>query len=721
MTQPIWSTPAGSLGVFPSGFALNLLLIAEPAFPAVELSYTLLNGILPEGINGDPVVFRSDGSIIGTPKNLAVETPFTFTVRATDNLGKIRDRTFSLNVFGYNNINIATPNGQLMVVTDSLYVDFDIRVNNPIAGNPYRITVSSGEFPPGLRLSESGKITGFPKPPTLANKSPTTYTYNFTVQLESPLGLDSKTYSIIIKNQQLSNPLNTRKPAILNTTPLVEPIDPADPYHAYYIENGAVLPTITANEYFSFKAIGHDFDGGVLQYSFGSLPDGLAGDTNTGWITGVPVSTVASINRFPITVAAFKISNPNIISSFTTFMLTITNDIVEDLAWVTPADLGSVLNGQISELFVNATSSYLTEYRIIDGSLPPNLSMLGNGEIAGRVPFQPTSTVTTTNTVYTFTVLAFLPQYPVVTATRTFTLTIDHRFNTPVESVYFKAASNLLGRKVINSLLTNDSLIPPSYLYRAGDSFFGKATDVSFVHAYGIESTNLQTYLNSTQQNHYHRKVVLGEIKTAIARDPNNNIVYEVVYADIIDDLINSKGESLPQQVVWPRNIRLSENENYAATSDVYVSSDAVYTTASQTYTTQLYPASTTNMRTEMLSKLKYNGDQNLLPLWMTTQQQNGNTLGFIQAWVICYTLPDKSATVKNLIDTSWEYKLNLIDFSIDRFIVDKSATFDFDTNSPIPSWTNLPSGVPALSSSNYYDLPVLFQQQTILPSDIGN
>ena len=80
MTQPIWSTPAGSLGVFPSGFALNLLLIAEPAFPAVELSYTLLNGILPEGINGDPVVFRSDGSIIGTPKNLAVETPFTFTV-----------------------------------------------------------------------------------------------------------------------------------------------------------------------------------------------------------------------------------------------------------------------------------------------------------------------------------------------------------------------------------------------------------------------------------------------------------------------------------------------------------------------------------------------------------------------------------------------------------------------------------------------------------------
>ena len=30
------------------------------------------------------------------------------------------------------------------------------------------------------------------------------------------------------------------------------------------------------------------------------------------------------------------------------------------------------------------------------------------------------------------------------------------------------------------------------------------------------------------------RKLVLGELKTAIARDDNNNILYEVVYSEIL-------------------------------------------------------------------------------------------------------------------------------------------------------------------------------------------
>jgi hypothetical protein len=43
----------------------------------------------------------------------------------------------------------------------------------------------------------------------------------------------------------------------------------------------------------------------------------------------------------------------------------------------------------------------------------------------------------------------------------------------------------------------------------------------------------------SVTRNHYWRNITLGELKTAVARDNNNNIIYEVVYSEVIDNLIN--------------------------------------------------------------------------------------------------------------------------------------------------------------------------------------
>ena len=55
--------------------------------------------------------------------------------------------------------------------------------------------------------------------------------------------------------------------------------------------------------------------------------------------------------------------------------------------------------------------------------------------------------------------------------------------------------------------------------------------------------------------------------------------------------------------------------------------------------------------------------ERRLLPLWMTSQQANGGTLGYTQAWVICYTKPGFSVTIKNNIQNNWQYTLNQINF----------------------------------------------------------
>jgi hypothetical protein len=123
-------------------------------------------------------------------------------------------------------------------------------------------------------------------------------------------------------------------------------------------------------------------------------------------------------------------------------------------------------------------------------------------------------------------------------------------------------------------------------------------------------------------------------------------------------------------------------------------------------------------MRNRVASVLGQEYNSKLLPLWMTSQQENGNTLGYTQAWVICYTKPGFANTVKANIDNQWPHTLNQINFKIDRFTVDKSATYDYDNKLNPPAWTGLPSAQPVPDPLDSKDFYVLFPRQTILPDE---
>jgi hypothetical protein len=108
----------------------------------------------------------------------------------------------------------------------------------------------------------------------------------------------------------------------------------------------------------------------------------------------------------------------------------------------------------------------------------------------------------------------------------------------------------------------------------------------------------------------------------------------------------------------------------------------------------------------------------------MTSQQANGSTLGYTQSWVICYAKLGYADIIKTRIETEWKdapgnvYTLNQINFQIDRFIVNKSATYNYDKQLTPPAWTGLPSATPVPDPIDSKDFYVLFPHTTILPNE---
>jgi hypothetical protein len=576
--------------------------------------------------------------------------------------------------------------------------------------------------------------------PAVSSGQPTIRTYSFLLRLVSRLGGDTASYTITVKNQNVpysqggpgtGNLPNTRIPTILNTRPLTYNID-NDPYYGYYIlppvspSINATIGTIKSGEYFSFKIIGYDFDGNDLTYSYVNLPSALTGNTVTGWITGTPTLNSIGLSTYAFSVNVYKTNSPSIVTANFNFTYNLSNEITDNIVWISDSDLGTIFNGSISTLNVVAVADTQLSYRLTSGALPPNLLLLSNGEITGRVADQPTNTLLPQNaeTVFTFTIQAYSPLYPVVQLSKSFTVTVLQEFDQPTDILYIKAALSIEDRLIINALLTDERIIPEASLYRPNDIYFGKATDVVYEHAYGIYASGIDEYLAAVTQNHYWRNITLGELKTAVAKNNDGEIIYEVVYSEVIDNLVNPAGISIPQSIYWPRPIDLGLGPWYTSITDIYTSYATVldqqyYTSLTPGYARTLYPNSLYNMRNRVAQVIGQEYDSRLLPLWMTSQQENGGTLGYTQAWVICYAKPGFANAIKTDIEAStiiWPYTLNQINFKIDRFSVDKSETYDYDNNLNPPAWTELPSATPVPNPLDSRDFYVLFPRETILP-----
>lgn len=859
--QPQWVTPSGSLGYFPPNLPTTIQLVATPVPPATEVTYKILSGNLPTGLSLSIL-----GEITGTiPDDLSGST-IQFCIRATDNLGHIRDRTFAITVQGNTSPYLTTASGLLISLYDSIWTEFNVPYNNPVDNNPVTFKVINGSLPDGLEINTAGLIRGYCAIPmqetsysavtttaTATNASnntiscfstvnffpgrtvifsstafggiiegqvyyiksvidattftisatqngpeivlttetgfmivslnqysvgtPVIRTYTFDLMIDSPLGVDLKTYSIRVINQTLpisQGGLGTgfRIPVLYNTRPPTYDIENSEFYRYYSLppasEYGegktypytevAYIGKFYSGEYFAWKALGYNYDYTQnISYQYVGLPPGLSIDYSTGWITGFLSLPQNTIEQYDFSVNVFNTSNPLIASHEFFFSMIVTNGIEGDITWVTPSNLGQIYNGTVSLLKIEATCDVALRYSVVSGSLPPNLVLQTNGDITGIVAWQPTTEYIEENdqNSFTFTVQAYSPTHAVVVDEKTFTLTVVQEFAYPTDTLYIKAAPTISDRQLIASLLDNNTLIPTSYLFRPTDPNFGKADNVTYVHAYGIKSSVLDEYIAAITTNHYWRYITLGSLQTALAKDENGEVIYEVVYSQVIDNLVNYQGVSVQQAVVWPYYINLGLGPWYSSVTNLFTSYDTTsyYTSLSNGSVRTVYPNSLPNMRNktrEVLGpSLAQQGSSyyKLLPLWMTSQQASGNTLGYTPAWVICYAKPyivvngepvtytefakmglnrsqyqSYAEIIKNNIETLWTNsdgevnKLNVINFQLDRFTVDKSSTYNWDNYVEPPAWTSLPSGQPVPNPIDSKDFYVLYPRKTILP-----
>jgi hypothetical protein len=395
-----------------------------------------------------------------------------------------------------------------------------------------------------------------------------------------------------------------------------------------------------------------------------------------------------------------KTNNPDLRSDPYVFTLTVVGQVDTDVVWLTPADLGTIDNGATSLLKVEAVNAggRSLQYKLEPGSYPsPNIGvynrlpqgtqLLPSGDIAGRVSFNTfaldlgTTTFdknlrtrlsadeTTFDMSCTFTVNAFSVD-GLVSVYKTFTVMVVRAYNEPYENLYIKAMPPFADRALVNQLIQNTDIFPPDLIFRPADPNFGISTSVIYDHCFGLTSSTYELYMSSLYKNHYWKNLVLGEIKTAQALDADGNIIYEVVYSAVQDDLVNSQGISVSKQVTLPYPISPGDSSEI----------------------TTVYPNSLPNMRDQVIDVIGQ--ISNILPLWMLSKQTNGQVLGFTPAWVITYCKPGTSGQIAYNIQSKYGTQLNRVDFEVDRYELDRLLSYSWDpvADSSNGAWVPTPA-----------------------------
>jgi hypothetical protein len=240
----------------------------------------------------------------------------------------------------------------------------------------------------------------------------------------------------------------------------------------------------------------------------------------------------------------------------------------------------------------------------------------------------------------------------VVSVFKTFSLRVNRAFNKPYQGLYIKAMPPENDRALIGQLTQNQDIIPSSLVYRADDPNFGVSKSVVYDHAFGLNAAALEKYVESLDLNHYWKKLTLGKIEVAQARNAAGEVIYEAVYSRVVGEAVNNKGESVNKQVKLPYPVVNDRGETVNV----------------------VYPNSLVNMRDQVIDVVGQISP--LLPAWMTSKQQDGRVLGFTPAWVIAYVKPGQGDRVVYNIQQKFGDQLNLVDFKADRYEIDRRMTY---------------------------------------------
>ena len=716
MAQPQWQTAAGHLATIPEGQFYQIQLVAtDPDHPLdpTAVTYRVIAGNLPLGVQ-----CTSTGLLGGVPYtiNSINNVNSKFVIRASTNTvpPRFADRTFDFTVIAQVPPTFVTPAGNVGTFYDGAPItSIQIQISDPNPGDNVVISLAAGTLPPGLSLSPTGLISGYIVPLIPVNQTPGFSTtpfdqypfdfypnslstnYQFTLEVNDGRETSIRTFEIYVYSRS-SLTADTIEFTADNTFITAD----ETPFYTPFLVNAepSNLGRVRSDNFWAYQFIGLDFDDDVIEYlehpGLGlQLPPGTTLDLQTGWLYGYLPYQGATQNTYNFAITVRKAYDPQYHSDPYYFSLTLVGQVNTDVTWLTDSNLGTIANGSTSTLYVAAVNTLggrPLQYRLTPGSypspnigvynkLPQGLQLLSSGDIAGRVSFNTfaldlgTTTFdqgrTTFDYKFTFTVNAY-SQDGLVSVFKTFSITVIREYNEPYENLYIKCMPPQSNRDLINQLIQNQDIIPVDLIYRSDDPNFGVAKNVIYQHAYGLTAATYDAYVSSLRINHYWKNLVLGSIRTAQALDNAGNVIYEVVYSQVIDDLVNDAGESVSKSVTLPYPINQFDSTEIST----------------------VYPNSLINMRDQVIDTVGQ--ISKILPRWMLSKQIDGKVLGFTPAWVICYCKPGKSGQVAYNISQQYGEKLNLVDFEVDRYELDRLLSHNWDpvADSTHGAWVPTPA-----------------------------
>jgi hypothetical protein len=364
---------------------------------------------------------------------------------------------------------------------------------------------------------------------------------------------------------------------------------------------------------------------------------------------------------------------PTVATAEKTFTVEIIGEIDSAIEWISDPDLGSIRANQPSTLRVDAESLLYggrVVYEITEGQLPPGLTLLGTGDIIGKVKqfdddsgpgltrfyeridsAEDSSSLsrsyttsfdggtTTFDKIFRFKIKA-RDTANFAELIREFRLLVIADNTKTFANIYLKSFAHKQKRLEWFDFISDNNLFRPDEIYRYGDNNFGIQTEIKMLLYAGIESLEAVNYVQAMSRNHYKKRIRFGDLRYATAKVPDTQqALYEVVYVDIVDEH-EKNGKSISQTIELPDVTNSPVLVSYDAVridSDIPLVSDRDHQ--------RIFPNSFKNMRRRIKSLGER--DRTFLPLWMRSiQDRDFVETGYLSVMVICYVKPGFSESI---------------------------------------------------------------------------
>ena len=350
----------------------------------------------------------------------------------------------------------------------------------------------------------------------------------------------------------------------------------------------------------------------------------------------------------------------------------------EHVTWQTAGGLlGNIDNGQISEFAITASAAN-GERVTVDfkpgaaNRFPHGLRLQPDGIISGRVGYRTHSQDAVNlpaNDLYEFTVRAYSENYDSY-ADRRFAIQVVPTNTRPADNIWIRAYPYINQRQYFYSIINNPDLFPDELIYRPSDQWHGRAKNIRVLFAPGLNILSPAGYESVLTNNHATKRLLFGDVRTAVALNTDLSVRYEVVYLTLIDEY-----QALdPITKLYSRSVpAVIDLRPYI--TNYYIEDGLSY---------YLFKPNSLQNMSQVLAQAVGTYTAAAIPSWMTSVQpipdQPGlfsAPLGFRPVVVLAYCQPGGSKKIAHAISS---INFNEIEFEFDRYQLENRLSQYYDT-----------------------------------------